>query len=190
MPDPSIKSGSIKKLPLKPFDVASIYRVNEQFGFRKASHAELMDGLQLAESLIGQSLADADTISNLDQHTTVTVWVWGQPIHGIHFMIPLTEVGTNAVRAGTFSASNPDLTHCATPADVCAGIYVGAYAGATKDARRSIMQGAAFIRATCFASVPCFARAATDDGKRSMRSLGFGPLPNGDPAIWAQEAIA
>lgn len=172
-----------------PVDTSSVYKVNEQFGFRKANRQEFDEGITLAERLIGSDLADRELIWALDNHTTITVWVCGHPISGVHIMVPLTAAGTEAMRRGLFDPANPNLLHCARPTDPCAGVYVGAYAGDTRQARKNIMQGAAFIRVACFGQVPCFARAATGDGARSMTSLGFQPVSNQPDALWVQEAL-
>jgi len=37
--------------------------------------------------------------------------------------------------------------------------------------------------------VPCFARGATEDGKRSMASLGFSPVEGGLADLWGQDAL-
>lgn len=166
-----------------------IDNVNAKYKFRKADSSEILQGINLAESLIGKELASVDTIRRLDEHTECTVWVNGDPVAGVHFIVPLTFAGEIAVREGVFDASNPSLAHCATPDDEYAGIYVGAYAGSTHEVRKNIMQGAAEIRLLCFGSLPCFARAATDDGARSMRSLGFKPLAGDKNNLWCQEAL-
>lgn len=171
-------------------DFQGIYDVNRQFGFRLATKLELKQGLRLAESLIGQELASEEVIWKLQEYSKVTAWVYGHPIEGIHFLVPLTVQGELAVREGRFNPANPDFQHCAREGDVCAGVYVGAYAGSTKNARRSIMQGAAIIRVQCFGHSPCFANAATGDGARSMISLGFGPMSDEPGALWWQAAIS
>lgn len=175
----------------RPVDVAGIAKVNADFGFRPATPDELKTGLALCERLIGRSLASYEAMLRLHRHTTNAAWVWGRPITGIHLMTPLTPAGEDAVRCGEFLPAEPSLDHCAAPGDLCAGVYVGAYAGQTREARKSIMQGAGIIRVACFAHVPCFARAATDDGARSMLSLGFAPVDQADPdGLWVQEALS
>ena len=66
---------------------------------------------------------------------------------------------------------------------------MGVYAGATREARRAIMQSSAILRVELFGSVPCFARAATEDGALSMESLGFEPLKGNSKKLWVQEAL-
>jgi hypothetical protein len=46
------------------------------------------------------------------------------------------------------------------------------------------------MRVEQFGAVPSFARGATEDGRRSMASLGFSPLEGGLPDLWVQEALA
>lgn len=184
----SIKSSSLI-CSLPPVDLDAVRKVNGDFGFRAASGPEIKDAVALAERLIGQRIADLDVLKRLQAHTTVSLWVLGDPVVGMHIMAPLTPAGERAVRRGEFRPENPDLNHCAAPGEPCGGVYVGIYAGETRDARRAIMQGAGVMRLMCFGTVPCFARAATDDGARSMTSLGFHPIEGGLPGLWVQEAL-
>jgi len=130
--------------------IGLIYELNAKHKFRKANHSETVRGVTLAETLIGQKLAAVENIKALDAHTQCTVWVNGDPIEGVHFMVPLTKEGEIAVREGAFNPSAPSLSHCASPEQNYAGVYVGAYAGATREVRKNIMQGAAEIRFLCF----------------------------------------
>lgn len=51
------------------------------------------------------------------------------------------------------------------------------------------MMAAGITRLEFFAPAPCFARGATEDGKRSMGSLGFHPLEGGLPDLCVQDPL-
>ena len=51
------------------------------------------------------------------------------------------------------------------------------------------MSGAGEIRVTVYAQEPSFARAATEDGARSMESLGWRPAGFGADKLWMQGAL-
>ncbi|MBY9067967.1 hypothetical protein K1X12_13735 [Hyphomonas sp. WL0036] len=171
-------------------DYARLARRAEEFGFRRGEFVELKAGLLLAAELTGQTMATPESITWIDSLTGITGWVTGSPVDGIFISVPLTEAGVGAVRDGSFVPGWPSLAHVCCEGEACAGVYIGVYAGANKDARRRVMMAAGVIRVDCFAAVPCFARGATEDGKRSMASLGFQPIEGGLSDLWGQEPLA
>jgi hypothetical protein len=169
-----------------------IVRVTERaadFGFRHASIADLTAGIHMAESLMGSRIATPDAVMRMDVVTGMTAWVTGNPVEGFFLVLPLSPAGERAVRDGTYHPADPDPAHLAWQGRDVAGVYIGVYAGATKEARRAVKTAAAVMRVEQFARVPSFARGATEDGKRSMASLGFTPLEGGLPDLWVQEAL-
>lgn len=169
--------------------VAKLAERAKDFGFRKASPLELRDGLKLAETLMRMELAAAEEVERMDRVTGYTSWVTGSPVEGIFLTIPLSREGAEAVRNGTYSPGTPNDSHLCPEGGACHGVYIGVYAGATHEARKSIMVASATLRFEMFAQFPCFARGATDDGVRSMKSLGFVPVEGGLPDLFVQEAI-
>ena len=103
--------------------------------------------------------------------------------------VPLSPEGLAAVEANKFVAMSPDNAFVAEAGALCAGCYIGIYAGETKEARKAVMSGAGVIRMAVFAQVPCCARAATEDGARSMESLGWQPAGFGADKLWMQGAL-
>lgn len=159
------------------------------FGFRKAKATELRAGLVMAETLLGAPLAAPDAVERMDEITGYTSWVTGDPVDGIFLTIPLSQAGEAAVRNGTYRPGAPDEAHLCRKDEVCYGFYIGVYAGATHQARKNIMTAAAVLRVQLFAPFPCFARGATEDGVRSMLSLGFTPIEGGLDDLYVQEAL-
>lgn len=157
-----------------------------EFGFRQPDFAALAAGLRLAEQLTGQPMATPASITWIDSLSAMTAWVTGEPVDGVFIAVPLTPAGAAAVRSGSFVPGWPALEHVCEYGAPCAGVYIGIYAGATKEARRMVMMAAAAVRAEIFGPVPCFARGATEDGKRSMASLGFEPLKGAAADLWVQ----
>ncbi|WP_143435294.1 hypothetical protein [Henriciella aquimarina] len=142
-------------------------------GLHRCRSDEVKHALALGEALLGAPLARAEVVSTLDAITQMTFWVTGQPVNGLYLTLPLTEEGRSAVEDGTFRPGDPALRHVAPARTPIFGLYVGVYAGATKDARRNIMAASATVRVALYGPVPCYARGATEDGARSMLSLGF-----------------
>ncbi|MEZ5955223.1 MAG: hypothetical protein R3C13_13075 [Hyphomonas sp.] len=158
-----------------------------EFGFRRAGFADVAAGVALAEELMGSKIATAEDVMRMDVVTGMTAWVRGNPVDGVFLTLPLSASGEQAVRNGTYVPAHPDPAHLAWQGKDVAGVYIGVYAGATKEARRAVMTAAALMRMEFFAPVPAFARGATEDGKRSMASLGFQPLEGGLPDLCVQE---
>jgi hypothetical protein len=180
------RNGILSKMHV---DIVRVTARAADFGFRHASIAELTEGIRLAESLMGSSIATPEAVMRMDVVTGMTAWVTGNPVEGIFLVLPLSPAGEQAVREGTYCPADPAPAHLAWQGREVAGVYIGVYAGATKEARRAVMTAAAVMRVEMFAQVPSFARGATDDGKRSMASLGFSPLEGGLPDLWVQEAL-
>lgn len=171
-------------------DIVLVEQRARELGFRHATIRELGDGIRLAESLMNSKIATADAVIRMDVVTGMTAWVTGNPIEGVFLVLPLSPAGEQAVRDGTYCPADPAPAHLAWHGRDVAGVYIGVYAGATKEARRAVMTAAAVMRMEQFAAVPTFARGVTDDGKRSMASLGFSPLEGGLPDLWVQEALS
>lgn len=171
-------------------DIAEVAKRAGDFGFRHAGIADLTAGIQLAESLMGSQIATPEAVARMDIVTGMTAWVTGEPVDGVFLVLPLSPAGEQAVRDGTYVPADPAPAHLAWQGRDVAGVYIGVYAGVTKEARRAVMTAAAVMRMELFAPVPSFARGATEDGKRSMASLGFTPLEGGLPDLWVQEALS
>ena len=171
-------------------DIAQVAARAADFGFRRANFADIAAGVALAESLMGSKIATAEQVARMDAVTGMTAWVRGEPIDGVFLTLPLSAEGERAVRNGAYVPGRPDPEHLAWHGKDVAGVYIGVYAGATKEARRAVMAVAAVMRVELFAPVPAFARGATEDGRRSMASLGFVPVDGGLPDLWVQEPVA
>ena len=180
-----------KRLTTYPFTVdrAKMIELMASFGWRTANEAEIPEMLELGERLIEDQLISPDVLARLHKLTGITAWVFGAPVEGLVISVPLTQAGLDAVQDNVFVAKNPDDVHVAAAGQSCAGVYIGIYAGATKEARKAVMSGAGVIRMAIYAQVPCFARAATEDGARSMESLGWSPAGFGADKLWMQGAL-
>lgn len=168
-------------------DINKVIALAGGFGLRIARGDETEAAIDLAIELTGQELAPPDVVRRVQETTGLTAWVVGDPVDGTFLFVPLSAEGEAAVRIGDFSPGDPDPAHLCMPGETCHGIYVGVYAGRTREARRSIMHASAALSVGYFASVPCFARAATEDGARSMASLGFRPIEGSLPDLWVLE---
>ncbi|MEM7330001.1 MAG: hypothetical protein AAF437_14765 [Pseudomonadota bacterium] len=172
-------------------DQAKMTELMAQFGWRSATAEEIPELVALGERLIDDRLADPATIERVHQATGITAWAFGaSPIEGLVLAVPLSEAGLAALEANEFQPGDPHEDHVAAVGERCAACYIGIYAGATHEARKGVMSGAAVIRMGIFSQVPCFARAATEDGARSMESLGWTPAGFGPDKLWMQGVLA
>mgnify|MGYP001793021812 CR=1 FL=1 len=180
-----------KRLATYPFIVDNSKMIGQManFGWRGANEAEIPEMLALGERLIEDQLISPDVLAHLHDLTGIAAWVFGDPVEGLVISVPLTEAGLDAVQDNVFVAKNPDDAHVAAVGQPCAGVYIGIYAGETKEARKAVMSGAGVIRMAIYAQVPCFARAATEDGARAMESLGWTPAGFGADKLWLQGAL-
>lgn len=158
-------------------------------GLRRCPRPQIEEALRLGEQLTAGKLARPEVVMTVDQITRMTIWVWGDPIEGLYLIIPLTGEGREAVETNTYNPADPAIRHIAPANTPIYGLYVGVYAGATKDARRAIMSASANVRVSLYAPVPCYARGATEDGARSMLSLGFRPLEGGLPDLFVFDPL-
>ena len=184
-------SDTAKRLATYPFivDQSKMFELMANFGWRPANEKEIPEMLALGERLINDRLISPETLSHLHDLTGITAWVFGDPVEGLVISVPLTEAGLDAVQDNEFVAKTPDDAHVAAAGQPCAAVYIGIYAGETKEARKAVMSGAGVIRMAIYAQVPCFARAATEDGARSMESLGWTPAGFGADKLWMQGAL-
>ncbi len=180
-----------RRLATYPFvvDHSKMFDLMANFGWRTANEKEIPKMLALGERLINDRLISPETLAHLHDLTGITAWVFGDPVEGLVISVPLTEAGLDAVQDNEFVAKSPDDAHVAAAGQPCAAVYIGIYAGETKEARKAVMSGAGVIRMAVFAQVPCFARAATEDGARSMESLGWTPAGFGADKLWMQGAL-
>ncbi|MAN65585.1 MAG: hypothetical protein CME91_02925 [Hyphomonadaceae bacterium] len=156
------------------------------FGFRLATRQELEAAVSMAETLIHGKLASVDSISRMNAQTGMTAWVTGDPVDGIFLILPLTEAGENAVRDGSYDPAAPRREHLAVQGEGVSAFYVGVYAGKTREARKKIMTASAVLRVEMFGVFPAYARGATEDGRRSMLSLGFQKFEGGLSDLYVQ----
>ncbi|MEL6861655.1 MAG: hypothetical protein AAGL11_07445 [Pseudomonadota bacterium] len=160
------------------------------FGWRVATSDEHEPMMALAEKLLGSQLTKAKEIERINSITQMTSWVFGEEeIEGIFIVVPLSPEGLEALKTADFDPSGPDAAHLAALGTPCAGVYTGAYAGTTYDSRKAVMTATAIVRVQVFGQVPAFARAATEDGARTMVSLGFAPAGFGADKLWMQPVI-
>lgn len=183
---------SDNKLETYPFvvDQSKMIDLMGKFGWRTANAREIPEMIELGEKLIGDRLITSDVLTTLHDLTGITAWVFADPIEGLVISVPLSPEGLDAVQDNRFVPQDlPDTSYVAAAGAPCAAVYIGIYAGETKAARKAVMSGASVIRMAVYAQVPCFARAATEDGARSMQSLGWQPAGFGADKLWMQGAL-
>ncbi|MGB3626240.1 MAG: hypothetical protein WA989_10435 [Henriciella sp.] len=183
---------SVASAPVRPYCFVhpeKMAKAMGEFGLRRCELSQVKPALELGELLLGSSLARETVILTLDAITQMTVWITGEDIEGLYLIIPLTEEGREAVETGTYTPGDPALRHVAPANTPIFGLYIGVYAGATKEARRAMMAASASVRVSLYAPVPCYARGATEAGARSMLQLGFRRLEGGLPDLFVFDPI-
>nr|WP_070960291.1 hypothetical protein [Hyphomonas sp. Mor2] len=181
----------VEELETYPFvlDREAIIKGMGAFGWRLAKSSEHTEMMALAEELLGSQLTSAETIAWINSVTGSTSWVCGDPIDGIFIIVPVSPEGLRAIQTGEFDPSGPNKEHLAALGQTCAGVYVGAYAGANHQARKNVMMATVTMRVEGYGQVPAFARGATEDGVRSMVSIGFKPAGFGADKLWMQPPV-
>ena len=175
-----------RKMVLANVDAVVLVARAKDFGFRLATREELEAAVSMAENLIDGKLASVDSISRMNVQTGMTAWVTGDPVEGIFLTLPLTEAGEAAVRDGSYDPAAPRHEHLAAQGQGVSAFYVGVCAGKTPEARKKIMTASAVLRVEMFGVFPAYARGATEDGRRSMLSLGFQKFEGGLPDLYIQ----
>ena len=161
-----------------------------KYAIRRAKPSEVIETLKLGESLIGGALARPEVVATIDAITHMTIWNTGDPISGIFLVVPVTEEGRAAVENGSFNPADPAIRHIAPANTPIFGVYCGIYAGATRDARKSVLMAAGDLRLNAFAPVPTYARGATEDGARSMLTLGYRPVSGGLTDLFVSDPVS
>jgi hypothetical protein len=157
-----------------------------EFEFRRASYAEREAGLSLAEPLNRQATATPASIHWIDGLTGMAGWGNRRSCRW-----RLHHRATDYRRWGGGRARWQLRPRRAVllQGEACGGVCIGAYAGATQESRRRVMMAAGITRMEFFAPLPCFARGATEDGKRSIASFGFHAIEDGLPDLWGQDPL-
>ena len=175
-----------------PYCIAPPGRMEEvmgKYGIFRSPPDRIGDALTLGEQLIEGSLARAEVVLTIDAITQMTIWITGDPLAGLYLVVPVTEQGRAAIEDGSFNPGDPALRHIAPANTPVFGVYCGVYAGATRDARRAVLQAAGDLRMNVFGAVPVYARGATEDGARSMRTLGYRPFEGGLPDLFVSDPL-
>lgn len=136
--------------------------------------------VQRAKSDI-QGLTGSSVVYPVISHNPDSLWAIARKDHydaahprgeGFIAFLMLNEEGLGRLAAGTFDAGDPDLTLLAKQNEKPAGIYVWAL-----HARGPLAAGVSLvfdkISTPLYADVDLYARAATDDGRRFLETLGF-----------------
>lgn len=161
-----------------------------KYSLRRARASEVIETLKLGEALVGGALARPEVVATIDTITRMTIWNTGDPIAGIFLVVPVTEEGRSAVEDGSFNPADPAIRHIAPANTPIFGVYCGIYAGATREARKSVLMAAGDLRLNAFAPVPTYARGATEDGARSMLTLGYRPLQGGLKDLFVSDPVS
>lgn len=184
---------SVVSQTASPYCIASPQKVADIMGrydLRRAGTAEMAETLRLGERLIDGELASPEVVATIDAITQMTIWNTGDPIAGIFLVVPVTEAGREAVEDGSFNPGDPAIRHIAPANTPIFGVYCGIYAGATREARKSVLMSAGDLRLNAFAAVPTYARGATEDGARSMLTLGYRPFVGGLKDLFISDPVS
>jgi hypothetical protein len=163
--------------------------VMDKYDIRRCPPEQMRDTLELGEALIDGTLASPQVVATVDAITQMTIWNTGDPVSGLYLIVPVTEQGRAAVEDGSFNPGDPAIRHIAPANTPIFGVYCGIYAGSTRDARRSVLRAAGDLRLNVFGPVPVYARGATEDGARSMLTLGYRPFEGGLPNLFISDPV-
>ncbi len=166
-------------------------------GFDTASDDELMLARELAAGLIGESIATLETSRTMRALHPMSTMVFKENgmVTGVMGVLPLRASGLLALATDRFDPVNPDPDQIAPAGEEPLAFYGWGFAATTRRASAVVINGANLFRTTVFPTIPGFARAATDAGRRVlMGRLGYSPFPRSTtgllwtPPIQANEA--
>jgi hypothetical protein len=147
----------------------------------------------LAAELIGPQVTSVDTFADVHAKTRASVFVYRQDgrITGTLGIVPLRPPGLDAICAGTFDPRRPAGELVCGPTDPFAALYGWGFAARTRKAAAAVVTGSMQLRATVFAAIPCFTRAATPAGARVILSrMGYSPYPGSSSGLLISPAIS
>lgn len=167
--------------------VDAIIRTAEEYGLSPPTRIQLEQGRSIAASLIGPGIA---SVSSFDVATrwsglSAFVYVENGSVTGMVGMLLLSQSGLIAVQQGIFNAIEPETKHLARKSDNVFGSYGWGVTATSKAGARAALAGGNAIYGSHLSTVPCFARAVTDDGVRVLsNSLGYQAVPWNDPGLY------
>jgi predicted GNAT family N-acyltransferase len=161
-------------------DKLSVSNISKKLVIFQPSRACLADLLPKASELMGR-LASLDTFKKVVSFNPDSLWAiarrnrldWDAPKgEGFVALLMLNTRGEQALFDGSFNGHDPDLSFLAAQNEKPAAIYVWAlYAPGVLAAGVPLVLEKA--SSPLFKDAPLYARAATDDGRQFMQSLGW-----------------
>lgn len=149
-------------------------------GLEAASDTDLMVARELAAGLIGESIATLETSRVMRALNPMSTMVFKEDgvVTGVLGALPLRASGLLALATERFDPVNPDPDQIAPSGEAPLAFYGWGFAATTRRASAVVLNGAILFRTTVFPSIPGFARAATDAGRRVLNGrLGYTPFP-------------
>lgn len=162
-----------------------------KFGLRPAHDSEIGAARELAAQLIGDVVGE-DVLRRVHAYTGAAVYVAYEDdaVAGVYAAVLLNAEGLEAVFQGRFDARSPDLAHIAVGQDLSVGTY-GWGIGATRPAAKRVVEACQSLEVTALASLPYFAKPATDAGRRLLCDrLGLVELPGSGGLVWTPDRVA
>jgi hypothetical protein len=162
---------------LEPPVIASCH---VELGFEAASDDDLMFARELAAGLIGERIATLETSRTMRALHPMSTMVFKEEgkVTGVLGALPLRASGLLALATDRFDPVNPDPDQIAPAGEDPLAVYGWGFAATTRRASAAVLNGANLFRTTVFPTIPGFARAATDAGRRVlMGRLGYVPFP-------------
>jgi hypothetical protein len=157
-----------------------------EVGLRPANDDELDAARGLAAGLIGSDIATVDTLRAVQAATGASILVTrdSEGVAGVLAALLVRPRGRAQIEAGCFDGVGVDLDLLARPGETPAAFYAWGIASRSREASRAVVAGAAEL-SRLFATMPRFARAATEAGARILTArMGYLPVCGAPNLYW------
>lgn len=158
-----------------------------RFELEIAAPDDIVPARALAAALISPAIASAEGLARVHAHRpAVFVARAGGEVTGVLAFVILNPAGLEAVMRGRFDTVEPAAAHLAADDEIAAGVYGWGVCAADKPSAQKVVEACKHLNANALASLPQFARTATEAGRRLMyERLGFVDLPGSGGLVWA-----
>ena len=140
-------------------------------------------GRAAAAALVGETIASVETLARVQARSGCSVFVAtdgdGALVAAVS-ALPLTSPALASLAGGRFDGVDPPNDLIARPRDPVAALYIWGAAGLTWRGRTLALAGSVALQRDIYPDLPCYARAATDEGERALaQRMGARPTAGG-----------
>jgi hypothetical protein len=150
------------------------------FGVASAQPSDVAGAHALATRLIGGTMAEPSTITEIHRRTGAGLFVARDEsgVVGLLAFLLLSESGADSLLGGSLDTLQPAADDVVTGGEEPAAVYSWAIAAADHNTAKSLVGGHERVRHVAVPHLPFYLRPVTPKGRRlAVLRLGFKPLP-------------